>query len=126
MSRINWGQLGPREKEILAIIRRADTPLTSREVLGELRVEGEDVAYTTVSTILGRLVEKGLLSRSEEVYQGSPRYRHRFDVDDHRNELVESVVEDVADVLGEPGLTRLAVRAREWRRAGIEQQPTEG
>ena len=117
---MTWNNLGPREKQLLAILRRADHPLASREVLVELHANGDDVAYTTVSTILDRLVEKGIVDREEEVVSGSKRYLHAFEADRHRDSLVDSIVEDVEGVLNGPGLDRLARRAREVRSADDE------
>lgn len=115
MSPITWNDLGPREKQFLAILRRADEPLASRDVLGALREQGDEVAYTTVSTILDRLVEKGVLTRGEETVGGTVRFHYAFDAAAHRETLVDSVVDDVAGVLAGPGLARLAQRARERR-----------
>lgn len=112
-----WNTLGPREKQILAILRRADGTLPSREVLLALREEGDDVAYTTVSTILDRLVEKGVVEREKETHSGSPRYLHSFEPADHLPRFVDSVVDDVGSVLGDAGLERLAARADAARTA---------
>jgi predicted transcriptional regulator len=51
---------GELESEILAALHAADHPLTPGEVL---RAVGEDLAYTTVMTILARLYAKGLAAR---------------------------------------------------------------
>ena len=115
MTQINWNRLGPREKQILAILRRADEELTTRDVLREVQADGDNVAYTTVSTVLDRLVEKEVVSRGEERHAGSPRYRYSFEADGYRGDLVDSIVEDVAQVLGDSGLDMLARRATETR-----------
>lgn len=112
MTARTWNHLGPREKQLLAILRRADEPLPSRAVLLALGRQGDDVAYTTVSTILGRLVEKGVVAREEEIHAGSPRFLHSFDAADHRGAFVDEVVDDVARVFGTPGLELLVQRAR--------------
>lgn len=119
---MTWNHLGPRGKQLLAILRRADEPLPSRAVLAALRRQGDDVAYTTVSTILGRLVEKGVVVREEEIHAGSPRFLHAFDAADHRRAFVDEVVDDVARVLGTPGLDLLAQRARAVRDAPEQQR----
>lgn len=118
MATTTWDRIGPREKEILSILRRADEPLATREVLESLREEGVDVAYSTVSTILDRLVEKGIVGRERETYHGSTRFRHRFDRETHEPHLIGDVVSDVAMVLGDPGLDALATRAREMNADG--------
>lgn len=115
MTQITWHRLGPREKQVLAILRRSSHPLTTRDVLTEIRSEGDDVAYTTVSTVLDRLVEKEIVRRDEERHSGSPRYRYSFEADGFTGDIVDSVVEDVAMVLGDPGLALLARRASETR-----------
>ena len=108
---MTWQQLGPREKQVLAILRRAEDTRTAREVLTDLEAEGASLAYTTVSTVLDRLVEKGVLTRSTETHAGSRRYRYAFDADAHAGDFVASVLDDVRLVLGDDGLDRLAERA---------------
>ncbi|WP_239524322.1 BlaI/MecI/CopY family transcriptional regulator [Halogeometricum borinquense] len=108
---MDWNRLGPREKELLAILRRSEQSLTSREVQRELREDGVDVVYSTVSATLDRLVEKRLVDRTEEMQRGSPRYRHTFAADQYAGELLDSIVEDVSEVLGTDGLTGLVRRA---------------
>jgi predicted transcriptional regulator len=51
---------GALELQVLAVLAAAARPLTAREVQDEL---GDDLAYTTVMTTLGRLYDKGALSR---------------------------------------------------------------
>jgi predicted transcriptional regulator len=123
MTHITWHRLGPREKQILAVLRRADAPLTTREVLTQLQQDDENIAYTTVSTIVTRLVEKDLVTRTEETHAGSIRYRHAFQPDAHRAELVDAIVEDVSRVLGRPGLRLLAQCATERDHEGELQEP---
>jgi hypothetical protein len=55
---------GDLESEILEQLSSARTWLSGREVWE--RLGGEDRAYTTVVTVLGRLVEKGLVERVSE------------------------------------------------------------
>ena len=52
-----WTQLGPRERELLAVLRRADAPLTARDLLDAVRSRGDEVAYTTVNRSVDGLVE---------------------------------------------------------------------
>lgn len=52
---------GELELEVLGVLWRADGALTP----GDVRVRlSRDLAYTTVMTVLGRLYEKGLVTRS--------------------------------------------------------------
>lgn len=111
MTTPTWNRLGPREKQILALLRRSDSTLTARDVLEQLDDTGVSIAYTTVSTILERLTEKGLLKREEETYAGSYRFRYRFESSTHRRRLVKEIIDDTAAVLGDPGLELLAREA---------------
>lgn len=108
---MTWHRLGPREKQVLAILRRHEGSLTVREVLETLEAEGAALAYTTVSTVLDRLAEKDVIDRSSEVHAGSRRYRYAFDADAHADDFVGSVVDDVSLVLGDDGLARLVDQA---------------
>lgn len=48
----------------MALVWRADRPLSVREAVGELNVgRPRPLAYTTVMTVMSRLSEKGALSR---------------------------------------------------------------
>lgn len=112
MTTITWDRLGPREKQVLALLREAGEPRSTRDVLSDLRAEGGDVAYTTISTVLDRLADKGLVSRDREVQRGTSRYLYRFEAGTHREPLVDDVVDDVEAVLGSEGLSMLAQRSR--------------
>lgn len=109
----HWNRLGPREKQVLAILRRAETALTTRDVLARLREEDVDIAYTTASTLLDRLDKKGYVRRIEEVHRGSRRYRHEFPVEELSQPIVDGLVEDVKSVLGESGVHALIESGRE-------------
>ncbi|POM26114.1 Transcriptional regulator BlaI [Actinomadura rubteroloni] len=54
---------GTLESKIMAVLQRAGGPLTTSAVQARL---GEELAYTTVVTILTRLHAKGLLVRAKE------------------------------------------------------------
>lgn len=54
---------GTLEREVLAVLWAADRPLTAVEVQAEL---DPDLAYTTVMTILTRLLRKGVVTRERE------------------------------------------------------------
>ena len=57
-------RVGDLESEILEVLWSARTWLSGREVLE--RLGDEPRAYTTVMTVLGRLVDKALVERVEE------------------------------------------------------------
>lgn len=49
---------------VWAVLEGAETPLSTGEVRERLGAEGEDLAYTTAVTTLGRIYRKGVLTRS--------------------------------------------------------------
>lgn len=57
--------LGPLERKILQIIWQKK-PASVREVQAELNRQDKHLAYTTVMTILTRLVEKEVLTRKKD------------------------------------------------------------
>ena len=54
--------LGELERAIMEVVWAADGPVTGRAVVDELTRE-RPVAYTTVLTVMDRLVRKGMLTR---------------------------------------------------------------
>lgn len=105
-----WTQLGPRECDVLAVLRRGDGPLTARDLLDAIRDRGDDVAYSTVKRTADRLVEKGLVERDDEPHRGTTRHRYRFDVEAARQQLLPEFVDELRTVLGEQAIDQLAVR----------------
>lgn len=67
--------LGELEKQIMDILWEAKHPLSVAEVVKVISGKRK-IAYTTVMTIMGRLVEKGLLKRNEsgKAYIYQPTY----------------------------------------------------
>jgi len=68
--------LGPLEAEVMEILWAADEPMTVRQLLERInRRRKPPLAYTTVMTIMSRLVEKEILSRTKQgrgyVYQAA-------------------------------------------------------
>lgn len=55
--------LGELESEVMEIVWHSPSPISVRDVTENLQHKRQ-IAYTTVMTIMGRLVEKGLLKRS--------------------------------------------------------------
>ena len=52
--------IGALENEILGVLWNSDQPMTPSDVLAGL---DDDLAYTTVMTVLGKLLHKGLVER---------------------------------------------------------------
>lgn len=59
--------LAPLETEVMGTVWQADAPVSVRHVLDTLnRRRAEPLAYTTVMTVMNRLVAKNVLSRHGE------------------------------------------------------------
>jgi predicted transcriptional regulator len=56
---------GPLELKVLGMMS-ADHALSAAEVQARLQAEGDELAYTTVMTVLARLWEKGALTRRRD------------------------------------------------------------
>lgn len=107
-----WTQLGPREREILAVLRCVDDAPTTREIQAAVRERGDKVAYTTIKRTVERLVEKGLVEREPELYRGTERHRYRYDVADARPRFVRECADELRSVLGESAVEELVTAVR--------------
>jgi predicted transcriptional regulator len=86
-------RVGDLESEVLELLWSARAWLSGREVWDRL---GDAVrAYTTVMTVLGRLVEKGLVERTEE--GGAHRYRAAGDPDELTAQAIRSLLAATED-----------------------------
>lgn len=65
--------LGDLERDVMAQLWDAREPLTVRQVHERL-VQGRDIAYTTVMTVLDRLAKKGVVlqERADRAYRYAP------------------------------------------------------
>jgi len=60
-------RFGPLEAEVIGAIWKAKEPLTVRQLLDALnRSRVPELAYTTVMTVMNRLVDKGVLKRERQ------------------------------------------------------------
>jgi predicted transcriptional regulator len=60
-------ELAPLESEVMDVIWQADSPISVRSVLDALNSERDaHLAYTTVMTVMNRLVTKNVLGRHGE------------------------------------------------------------
>lgn len=81
-------RVGDLESEVLELLWSARAWLSGREVWERL---GEETrAYTTVMTVLGHLVEKGLAERTEQ--EGLHRYRAAGDADELTAQAIRSLL----------------------------------
>jgi predicted transcriptional regulator len=96
---------GALEAEVLTLLQSARRPLTPGEVLP--RVDG-GLSYSTVVTVLSRLCDKGLLTRSKQgrAYAYAPvadghgltarRMRQALESDSDREAVLSRFVEDLS------------------------------
>ena len=85
-------RVGDLESEILDVLWSARAWLSGREVLE--RLGDESRAYTTVMTVLGRLVDKSLVERVEE--GKSHLYRAAGDPDELTAQAIRSLLSATA------------------------------
>jgi len=91
-------QLGSLEKEIMDIMWH-ECPCSVRDVCTKIQANRE-VAYTTIMTVMGRLVEKGVLCREKKgkahVYRvcTSRKDMARFEIDNFFSTLFECYESD--------------------------------
>lgn len=98
-------RFGSLEGEVMEVLWAAPKPRTVREVLDALNVERRSpLAYTTVMTVLSRLVEKGALMRHQE----GRSFAYTPAADDEAALAVRDVVRDY----GEAALTHFVDAAR--------------
>jgi len=87
-------KVGALEDAILQVLWEADEPVSGRELLDAL--PGEPRAYTTVMTVVGRLVDKGLV---EKIADGrSFRYQAAGDVE----QLTAAAIGQMVSSAGDP------------------------
>ena len=83
------GELGPLEAEIMDHAWKRSGPVTVREVVDSVGARN-DLAYTTVMTVMERLSTKGFLVRRKVGRAYS--YEPRMSRDDYSASLVRSVI----------------------------------
>ena len=59
-------RLGELERSVMNVLWDASAPLTVREVLDALGGHGQDLAYTTIMTVLDRLGTKQMVRRERD------------------------------------------------------------
>jgi len=86
--------LGPLEAEVMEILWAADEPMTVRQLLERINKRRRPpLAYTTVMTIMSRLVEKEILSRTKQ----GRGYVYEAAASDPAAIAVRSVMRDFGD-----------------------------
>lgn len=86
--------LGPLEAEVMEVVWATDGPVSVRGTLERLNDgRGQQLAYTTVMTVMSRLVEKDVLSRRRE----ARGYVYEASVSDRAEIAVRGVVREFGD-----------------------------
>ena len=101
------------------------------EVRAELQQRGNDLAYTTVMTLLGRLAAKSavLVDKTREPFVYRPAHRRESVLRDRLREFVRDVFDGQADSLvlrlvEDESLTREELREIERKIADAEAKPS--
>lgn len=102
--------LGSLEAKVLGVLEKHEEA-SVREVVDALNEDDEDLAYTTVGTILDRLHEKDLVERTQEPYKGGSRYVYEYV--DFQDEYIDEVLRDIVVLFGDDGLDDLQQRVEE-------------
>jgi predicted transcriptional regulator len=86
--------LGPLEAEVMEVVWASDGPMSVRAMLARLnRGRRRELAYTTVMTVMSRLVEKEVLSRRRD----GRGYVYEASVSDPAEIAVRGVVREFGD-----------------------------
>lgn len=96
---------GHLERDVMRAIWRAGQPVTGREIAGTITTH-QELAYTTVITVVERLRDKGYLGRRRD--GRSYRYHPLVTEEDYASALMEQVLDDSDDRSG--ALLRFAGR----------------
>jgi predicted transcriptional regulator len=88
------GGFAPLESEVMRAVWEADTPVSVRQVLDALNARrSEPLAYTTVMTVMGRLLQKRALAR----HGGRRRYLYEATASDAAGVAVRQVIHAYGD-----------------------------
>ncbi len=109
--------LGSLEKYVISALKSLERAPT-RWILKEMRKNNVDVAYTTVSTILSRLYDKGLVDRFQEAYKGGDRYIYTYV--DIEKEYIDGLIAGLVKTFGAKGLVHLSTRIDEISEEELE------
>jgi predicted transcriptional regulator len=97
--------LGPLEAEVMKLLWKAGRPMTVRALLERInKARDPQLAYTTVMTVMSRLVDKGVLARKRE----GRGYVYETAVSDQAELAVRNVLRD----FGESALAHFVDEAR--------------
>lgn len=97
--------LGELESEIMKLVWDVNTP-TSVKTITESLLKKRKIAYTTVMTVMGRLVEKGLLKRKSfgKAYQ----YEAAYSKDKFLTRISRQIIKNFVSSFGESAIAHFA------------------
>lgn len=109
--------LGSLESNVMEIVWLKNTEVSVRDIF-ETLIGTREIAYTTVMTIMGRLAEKGLLTRRKEgnAFLFSPVITR----EDFTAQLVDNVVDDLLSDFSEAAMASFINRVGEKDLEAIE------
>lgn len=129
MSRASLPDLTNAELRVLKALWQVERGSVA-EVRSELGKRGQELAYTTVMTLLGRLATKGavLVDKDREPFVYSPAHRKESVLRDRLREFVREVFDGQADSLvlnlvEDESISRAELRAIERKIADAEKAP---
>lgn len=110
--------LGPLEKDILTVIWKQQHS-TVNSVLTQLTKQKQHLAYTTVMTIMSRLVDKGVLRREKE--GRSFTYRPAEQKQSFIRTLIHNTLASLVNRFGEEAIAAFLEEANELSQADRRQ-----
>ena len=105
----NQGQfLGELEKEIMDVVWESNLPVTVRSVYEKLK-DKRKIAYTTVMTIMNRLVDKGLLKR--KTFGKAYLYKAAYSKDRFLIRVSRQIIKNFVSSFGNEAIAHFAQEA---------------
>lgn len=102
--------LGPLEQQVVSVVwNTTNQPATVSSVVASLQQQNKTLAYTTVMTILNRLVEKGYLVRVK--HGRSYSYQAHQQSQSFLKQLIRSTIASFARTFGEEAIIAFAQEA---------------
>lgn len=97
--------LGGLEKEIMKVVWTTKRSVTVREVFSII-TRDRSIAYTTVMTVMGRLVSKGLLKR--QAVRKAYIYKAAYSKDKFLGKISRQIINNLLSSFGETAIAHFA------------------
>jgi len=95
--------LGELEGDVMKILWKANHGLTGRDVLGKFTGK-KKIAYTTILTVLDRLVNKGLVRKQKSI-ANTYLYEPTISEEEFKKEVSRAVLKGVLELSGSGAVT---------------------